>query len=678
MTHTIGRREWTAVLALLLLAFALRTIDLTRVPPGLHNDEVADAEITESVTHGRLAIFFPENIGNEGLYYYFAAPFMDFIGNSIFALRLPPAFLSLISACIIWALARRLFGPVVALTALAGFTIAFWPVAFGRILLHVVMEVPLAALSAYAFWRAREVKGRRALGLFVVSGLCVGLAIDAYTAARILPFIFVVFGGYVLIARRTEWRQWWRGIAIGLVAAFLAALPLFVVLAQSPAEDQLGFFDIDRPFTELKQGNLQPVLKTSLNTLGMFAFVGDPLPYYDVPNRPVFEPIGALLLAIGLLIAAWRWRRPEYAFVFVWFFVSLAPGMLSQPAPNYTRTIGVQVVAFTLPGLAIAELLQRYRSKIVYAGLALLLAGNLAWTVHDYFVVWPSIDTVRFWYQAGLKAVADRLQNDPDTSPVVVCAPDHLIDENQPWWYPAREHLHVLLHRPDISLRYNNCVDSMIFVSSPARYAFPDAASVDALQAFAPFAALQAAGLDYEVLPDRLGVIVRADGNGAERLSLWLNQRIGEAETSFSTASYAPEAGGQSAKLPMDFANKVDFLGYTLSTASPKRGSSFDLVTYWHVREALPAQLSQFTHVLNANGDIVTQIDRLMLTSASLQPGDVFVQIHHVALPGNLKAGEYSLSVGLYTPTDHTRLPIIANEQLRGDRLFLQPIEVTK
>ena len=187
MTHTIGRREWTAVLALLLLAFALRTIDLTRVPPGLHNDEVADAEITESVTHGRLAIFFPENIGNEGLYYYFAAPFMDFIGNSIFALRLPPAFLSLISACIIWALARRLFGPVVALTALAGFTIAFWPVAFGRILLHVVMEVPLAALSAYAFWRAREVKGRRALGLYALSGLCVGLAIDTYTAARILP-----------------------------------------------------------------------------------------------------------------------------------------------------------------------------------------------------------------------------------------------------------------------------------------------------------------------------------------------------------------------------------------------------------------------------------------------------------------------------------------------------------
>jgi 4-amino-4-deoxy-L-arabinose transferase-like glycosyltransferase len=121
------------------------------------------------VTHGWLAIFFPENIGNEELYYYFAAPFMDFIGNSVFALRLPPVFLSLISACIIWALAHRLFGPVVALTALSGFAVAFWTVAFGRILLHVVMEVPLAALSAHAFWRAREAKGRRALALYALS-----------------------------------------------------------------------------------------------------------------------------------------------------------------------------------------------------------------------------------------------------------------------------------------------------------------------------------------------------------------------------------------------------------------------------------------------------------------------------------------------------------------------------
>ncbi|HET7376022.1 MAG TPA: hypothetical protein VFK30_04900, partial [Anaerolineae bacterium] len=64
----ISSREWLAVISLLLLACALRTIDSTRVPPGLHNDEIADAQITETFMNGRVAIFVPENIGNEALY----------------------------------------------------------------------------------------------------------------------------------------------------------------------------------------------------------------------------------------------------------------------------------------------------------------------------------------------------------------------------------------------------------------------------------------------------------------------------------------------------------------------------------------------------------------------------------------------------------------------------------
>ena len=154
MSRRMSGRERFVVVALLLLAFVLRTVDLTRVPPGLHNDEVVDIKITESVAGGRLAIFFPEDTGAEVLYYYFAAPFLRVFGSTVFAMRLPAVFLSMIGMGVIWALARRLMGPVVSLAALAGFVIVFWTVAFGRIVLHVVMEVPLAALAAYCFWRA--------------------------------------------------------------------------------------------------------------------------------------------------------------------------------------------------------------------------------------------------------------------------------------------------------------------------------------------------------------------------------------------------------------------------------------------------------------------------------------------------------------------------------------------
>ena len=207
--------------------------------------------------------------------------------------------------------------------------------------------------------------------------------------------ILLAFGLYILIARRTEWKRWWRGIALALLVAAVVAAPLFITLAQNPQEDQLGFFDIDLPLREFQQGNPQPLIETTLHTLGMFGFVGDPLPYYGIPDRPFLDPISFLLLAGGLLVALWRWRDPKYAFLFIWFFVSLSPGMLSQPAPNSTRTLAVQTVLFTLIGVAVSEVLRwtsvRRRERLAIAGFTALFVFNFVWTARDYFTVWPRI-----------------------------------------------------------------------------------------------------------------------------------------------------------------------------------------------------------------------------------------------------------------------------------------------
>lgn len=676
----ISGREWSAIIVLLLLAFLLRTFCLTRVPPGLHNDEVVEIKLTETVVGGRAGIFFPEDTGHEVLYYYYTAPFVRLLGHTVFAMRLPAVFLSLIGMCAVWALARQLLGATVALTALAGFAVTFWAVAFGRVVLRVVMGVPLAALAAYCFWRARATGGWRALALWGLSGVWVGLAINAYTAARILPAIFVAFGVYISLVHRSQWRRWWTGIAAMLAVTAILVLPLFVYLAQHPEADQLGFFDVDRPLTELRRGNLGPAIETSLRTLGMFAFVGDPLPYYDLPGRPVFEPAGALLLAVGLLIALWRWRRPRYAFVALWFFMSLALGMLSQPAPNYTRTLGVQVVLFALPGIAVEALLKwagRAHLKTArlwaYVFLALLFIGNLAWTARDYFIVWPSLDIVRFWYHAGLKAVADRLQDDAavsadtsvDASPVAVCVPEYLADGRDPWWNPAWQHMRYLLYRPDLALRYYDCASAMVLIAGPARYAFPDVADPAALDQVPAYAqVLAAAEVDVDVLPDDLGVIVRAQVAPTSLLD--------------EVAAHSTVAADQSAQVPVNFQGMAEFLGYDLSVSSLKPGDSFDLVTYWRVTDDLPPVLLQFTHVLDRYGGIIAQQDRLALTSASLRPGDVFVQSHRLTLPGDLAEGEYSLAVGLYVQSGGTRLQIEEQGQPRGDRLWLRAIVVEK
>lgn len=681
MSEKTPQRKWLAIVTLLLLSFALRTIALTQVPPGLHNDEVVEIQIAESVANGRAGVFFPEDTGHETLYYYVAAPFVHIFGSTPFALRLLSAFLSMISMSIVWALTRRLLGITEALTALVGFGIVFWPVAFGRIISHVSLEVPLAALAAYCFWRARCLRGARAMGLWALSGLWLGLSINAYTAARVLPAIYVAFGLYTLLTNKTDWQDWWKGISIALAIAALVSLPLALYLLRNPAADQLGFFDIDRPLVELKKGNFGPVIRTSLRTLGMFAFVGDPLPYFDVPGRPILDPVGASLSAIGLLIALRRWRQPEYAFAVLWLFLSLVPGMLSQPAPNYTRTIGAQVILFAFPGIAIAALLTRMRHRrhirhtMVRAALTTLFVGNLVWTAHSYFTVWPQLDSVQFWHQSGLKAVADRLNRAPEQSPVAICVPDHLINEFDPWWKPARVHMRYLLDQPDLSPRYYNCADAMVFLSNRARYAFPDVADreqLSALPMYDRFLAPETPVLSY--LPNRLGII--ADINEVAIQDQLLVEGISSSPVSWNPRVEEEEL--DEARLPIVFDDDVELLGYTLSASSLKPGDSFSLTTYWRVTGNLPRGLVQFTHVSSPDGTIVTQADRLAIDSSSLLPGDAFAQVHQLNLPDSVPQGEYPLSIGLYTPSDSIRMAVIQDGQSRGTQVRLKPIVVRK
>jgi hypothetical protein len=132
------------------------------------------------------------------------------------------------------------------------------------------------------------------------------------------------------------------------------------------------------------------------------------------------------------------------------------------------------------------------------------------------------------------------------------------------------------------------------------------------------------------------------------------------------------DGSNETVSLPIDLDGKVDFLGYTLA----RTGNGAELTTYWRAKGQLPPQVSQFTHVLNDKGEIVTQQDRLMLTSQSLQPGDVFAQIHRLTLPADLPPGSYPIAIGLYTQPDGRRLPIVYDQQPRGDWILLESISL--
>src|SRR5690606_30096598 len=104
------------------------------------------------------------------------------------------------------------------------------------------------------------------------------------------------------------------------------------------------------PVDALLQGDIQPLVQTTLATLGVFSVSGDPRWTYSLPGRPLFDGLTALLFYGGLLIACGRaWRQPQYAFSLIWLAVTLLPSALTPDAPSTVRLVGAMPVVYLMP-----------------------------------------------------------------------------------------------------------------------------------------------------------------------------------------------------------------------------------------------------------------------------------------------------------------------------------------
>jgi 4-amino-4-deoxy-L-arabinose transferase-like glycosyltransferase len=676
--------ELACVIGLLLLAAALRLYRLQDYPAGYHNDEVTDAHIIETVVAGRRAIFFPEDTGSEPLYMYWSALFSAALGHTVFALRLPSVFLGMMALCAVWVLTRRLLGPLPAGVALGALGVSWWGVLLSRITLHVAPVAPMLALAVYFFWRGLGTwrvegggwsDGSRSTLYFVLSGCFFALAFNSYTAARVTPLLVVALVAYLALVRRDVIRQHWRGLLALAVVALVLAAPLALYLVEHPAAKQLGYsqFDVDQPVTDLLSGKPQLVVETTLQTLGMFGFAGDPLAYYNIPGRPLLEPVGAALFLIGAAALLWRWRDPRYGFVLIGLFFTLLPGMLSQPAPNYARTVGAMAFAFAVPGIGVDVIWRRARARLARrigaVALAALLLGNVAWTVRDFYFLWPMQSDTRWWMQTGLKEIALALESSAERNPVAACTSSRLIDEYVEWWRPAWWIYHYLSPRTEADVRWYDCAEAVVLPKGTGetapRFAFPDVNSLAQLDGLPVARWMQSASQETKV---GQSLFLRADP-----------MRTWEAEVARlaadSPVEWPPEAGrDQPAALPVDVGHALQLTAYNVEgRAAP--GAAITVTTYWRVVAPLESRLTLFTHLITG-ANVLAQTDHLAITSHSLQPGDVFMQIHILNVPDGLERGWYDLSVGVYSQDTGTRLPVYDGARPVADRLFLRPLRV--
>ncbi len=627
--------QWFPETAVLLITAVFRIISLQDVPPGLSQDEVLNADIVSFIRQGQHALFFREGFGHEPLYHYWSVPFQVLLGDNFLSIRLPALFLGLllVAATLRWV--RRDFGRLTAVTAGLLIAVSWWPIIFSRVGIRPIME-PLLLLGMAWFWQKRP----------VVAGLFLGLSLYTYTGARVVFLIPVLYGLVQLAAApdRVARQRAARISVVILAVSLLVYLPMQLTLWADPTLQQ-RVDQLAGPLDALRQGDWRPVRQSTLLTLGVFSFTGDPRWTYTWPERPLFDWITAVFFYAGLVIALLRVRRPQYTLLLVWLAVTLLPSAITPQAPSIIRIIGAVPVVYVLVGLAVVAIGYRlpvisnrfsdHRIPITVYGLLIVVFLTTAVRTIQYgFIRWPqAVETRLNHYQTTFLDIARYWQQNPVEQLVIADSFFEPIDaasfrrdlgyENDARWVQAGPLVAGALVFPQGEEGYG-------------RLYVPEYAPINPIF-------FQASLLPADPL-------YRSSSN-----------------PSFAVYGLPVQPAIPLLPQPVTFAGKISLVGYEILTDVPE--DVIPLLTYWRVEELLPWNLKSFVHLTTKDGELLAQFDGLDAVPSRLKPGDMFVQYQPVPKPADLPE-EYLLQLGLYTPDNNQRL-LPAGES--ADRILIVP-----
>ncbi len=669
----LGRWEWIALIAILLVAAFLRFYRLDAVPPGLTHDEADFVYDAITVYNGARPLYIAKvGYQAEPFMHYASSLIMTIAGPNHLAVRLTSALFGMLLVGLVFVWTRMTFGPPVALTTAAFLTVGYWAVATSRFAIRAEPTASLATLAAIFFWLGMELPGapvswKRGWNAIWWVGFALSMAasIYVYEAPRVTWAVYPAFAALLAITQpRLLRRHGWK-LALALVVAGLLALPL---LTHPMAWNRVGH--LTGPLEAARGGSLGPLVKNVLAVLGMFNVRGDPFVTYNIPGRPVFDPLTGTLFVIGVALCLWRWRRPAAGFSLLWLLIGAAPAMLSELHSATLRAIVAQPAAYIFPGVALAEAVawfihrrQTWARTLLPVTLGVVLVGEGALTAQTYFIRWGQSPETRGTYFSDLYEALTYIDAHPVDQPTIVSVAFPTLPHDP---YIAR----VMPTEQPADLRWVDGRRALVLPSSAA-------ARLVTLSR-APLASKFA-----EALAGAQTAHVPVEGTGnAFDIYDWNPMVTLDA---LYPAHAATTADGLS--LPINFGDAAELLGYTVEPEPVAAGPMLTVTTAWRVIDPAPLgpappeyygyDAAIFVQLLDANRQVVAQEDRLDAPAWDWRPGEVFIQMHVLALGNDLAAGQYDLALGLYARPAIRRLPVQVDGVAQGDAVMLATIEVS-
>ncbi len=694
------RKRWhlLILLAIVLLAAALRLYRLDALPPGLYHDEayngldalallrgeprplfhevweqVAFADKVDTLPHGRFPIFFVGNYGREPLFYYLLALSLALVGTSPLAIRLVPALAGVLVVPAVYWLARELLagdetarGRRVALLAAMNVATWYWLVHFGRFGIRPMLLALFAALTFACLLRGLRT-GRKLA--WAAGGLWLGLSLYTYTPARMLPL--AVLGWLAVVAWtersfvRRRWPEWATlasvtAIVAAPLTAFFVRYPEWIWFrAQYVATDAVGV-EVES-LGEMLVGNVGLILRA-------FFWIGEKHLRHNLPGRPMLDPVQTIWFLLGLALAvrqiigcfthhatrdpAHASRFTFHALLLVWLPVMLLPTYLTSDAPHFGRAIGITPAVAVLMALGMDRAWAWARGRRLETwATGLVLAASLLYTglrtTHDYFVRWAGHPNLKDAFQVDFVALGTYAQALPPDETVYMTP-------------PTEEYATILFA---LGGREKDRIKSFASAAGAVPAGREDRATT------------------YLIRPGDETALPLLERRLPQGQAVQDGPHFAVYRLPATTPRVAP-----STPLTANWANEMALLGYDLPAGPFRPGESLPVTVYWRALSEMDRPYTFFVHLLGVfnpvtNGPLWGQRDAQpgdgTYPTAAWDAGEIVVDEYVIPIPPDSPPGEYDLEIGFYYLPTLERLPVVDEAGLPvGDRVLLEKVFV--
>ncbi len=659
-----GATRWVLT-AILMLAAWMRLWRLATMPRGLSQDEIVNASLSLDLWEGPNVPFLRGGFGHEPLFHHIQGAALKAFGDNVIGIRMPAAFVGLLLTAATYAVVAAMLNRISGLTAAAGMAISWWPLIYSRIGIRAISLPFVLVLAIGCGWRGMRSRRRPSI---LASGVLLGLAFYTYSAAWMVLGLAGSWLAYGLLFHRSWLGRNWRPIlGLGMIA-MTVALPLVIYLIRRP---ELGerFEQLGGPLSALMRGEVAPILRSIFATLGMISVSLDGRWTYGVPGRPTFWIVGQLLFYLGLVRCGMRFKHPAYGLLGIWLVVMLVPSMVTPDAPSSIRAIGALPAVCGVLGVG-ASLLSgwTYRLKGNFEVVIhlLLVASGLVELGLTYaaMVTWSAHPEVYWLYKTHFYEIAQFLDAPPENAPLPVEA--SVVFES--WVDPIDvDGVRRNLARDTRAPRWTQRGDAFVWPAGSSQFVI----------AVPVFTAVGEEVWDlYMTDATQVATGAYRMPNGKPAVVFYLASRAPAYPDTLASAGELPAyVPGQEAdgpvRRPVDFGGKVKFHGYDMISMGEE---SVSILTVWETASEPLTPLKIFIHLLDQDGELVSQYDGLDVWLPATSLGDAFVQFHILPYAEGCE-DRCVLQLGLYDPYTLDRVPLVVKGERVSDRLILTMVE---